>query len=77
LRTKFTAPQKIALANNTNELALLVDDGQAADLMLQHQPRSVDDSLVRANANDIGRHDIFDSHRPILNLEVAEQASAL
>ena len=77
LRTKFTAPQKIALGNDTNELAFLVDDGQAADLMPQHQTRSVDDSLVRANGNDFGRHDVFDSHCPILNLEVAEKASAL
>jgi hypothetical protein len=41
--------------------------------MLEHQMCSVDDSLVRANANDFGRHDVFDSHCPTLNLEVDEK----
>jgi hypothetical protein len=45
--------------------------------MLEHQTRSVDDSLVRAHGNNFGRHDVFDSHCPLLNLEVAEKPSAL
>lgn len=77
MRTKFTASEKIALGNDTNKLAFLVDDRQAADLMLEHQTRSVDHSLVRANANDVERHDVFDSHCAILNFEVAEKAFAL
>jgi hypothetical protein len=77
LRTKFTAPQKIALGNNPDELAFLVNDGQAADLMLEHQTRSVDDCLVGADVDDFGCHDVFDSHYLILDLEVAEKASAL
>jgi hypothetical protein len=77
LCAKFTAPQKIALGNDTNELAFLADDGQTADLMLQHQTRGIDDSLVRANVNDFGRHDVFGSHCLSLNLEVAKRASAL
>jgi hypothetical protein len=72
IRAKFPAPQEISLGNDTHELAFLTDDGQAADLMLEHQTRGIDDSLVRAHANDLGRHDVFDSHRPILNLEVAK-----
>jgi len=48
-----------------------------ANLMMEHKTRSVDDSLVGANANDFWRHDVFDSHCPILNLKLAEKASAL
>jgi hypothetical protein len=77
LRTKLTAPQKIALGNDTDELAFFVDDWQAADLLLQHQTRSVDDSLVHAHGDNFGRHDVFDPHCPLLNLEVAEKPSAL
>jgi hypothetical protein len=42
--------------------------------MMEHKTRGVDDCLVDANGNDFGRHDVFDSHCPILNLELAEKA---
>jgi hypothetical protein len=77
LRTKFTAAEKIALGNDANELALLVDNGQAADLVMEHKTGGIDDSLVRADENDFGRHGVFDTHCPILNLELADKASAL
>jgi hypothetical protein len=77
LRTKFTAAEKIALGNDANELAFLVDNGQAADSVMEHKTGGVDNSLVRADADDFGRHDVFDSHCPTMNLAVVEQASAL
>src|SRR5262249_18542276 len=72
LGAKFTTPQKIALGNDTDEPAFFVDDGQAADSMLEHQTRGIDDRLVRADANHFGRHDVFDPHSPILDFEIAE-----
>src|SRR5262249_12700248 len=71
LGAQFTTAKKIALGHHADQLTLLIDDRQAADAILKHQARRFEDWFVRANANDVRCHYVFDSHGHILILEIA------
>src|SRR6516164_4402422 len=62
LGAQLAAAEKIALRHHANQLALFIEDRQPADPMLQHQTHGFKNWLVGVDANDIRRHDVFDSH---------------
>jgi hypothetical protein len=62
LRAELAAAQKVALGHDADEFAVLVEDRQAADPVLQHQPRGFEHLVVVLHGNHVPRHDIFDLH---------------
>ena len=62
LGAELAAAQKVALGHDADQLAVLVENRQAADPVLQHQPRGFEDLVVALDGNHVPRHDIFDLH---------------
>jgi hypothetical protein len=73
LSAQFAPAQKITLGDNPDKLAVLIDYRQAADAILKHQARGLEDRFVGANADDVRRHYVSDSHGHTLVLEVANR----
>jgi hypothetical protein len=51
LRPEFAAPEKISLGHDTNEITICIDDGKAADPVLQHQTRGCEDRIADGHGN--------------------------
>src|SRR5262249_52563261 len=56
------ATQKIAFGEDTDQFSGLVDDREAADMMLKHVPRRLKHCRVRIGRNDTRRHDVAGFH---------------
>jgi hypothetical protein len=62
LCAEFAAPQKISLGQDADDTATRVDDGKAADLVLQHQTRGGEDRIADRHGNHFPGHDVADLH---------------
>jgi hypothetical protein len=62
LRPEFATPEKISLGHDTDEIATGIDDGKAADPVLQHQTRGCKDRITDGHGNHFPGHDITDLH---------------
>ncbi|MCY1313587.1 hypothetical protein D9M70_641250 [compost metagenome] len=60
--TEFRAPDQVALADQPNETAFIVNDRKAADVAVEHDPGCLSDAVVRRKPDDLCRHHIFDAH---------------
>ena len=62
LRADFAAADEVALGDNADRLARLVQHGQPADVMLQHQLGGLDQRRLRVDRDDMAGHDLMRSH---------------
>lgn len=54
--------KEIGLAHDTDELALLVDNREAADVARQHQPHRIPDRRLGLDGDHPPRHDVHHLH---------------
>jgi hypothetical protein len=58
------ANDQIAVADDTDDMTIGVDDRQATHSVRHHQARGFVDRCRGAHRDDVARHDFFDRHRP-------------
>src|SRR5687767_1928411 len=54
----------VRLRHDADELAVLLDDRKAANLVLPHQPQRLVERLLRVDGDEVGRGDVPD-RRPL------------
>jgi hypothetical protein len=77
LGPSFGPAQQIALGHDADQGAACVDDRQAAELALKHQPDGVFDRSIGGNANRIRCHDIGGPHGEFSCLDAFRGARVL
>ena len=55
-------PDQVALADDADQLSLVVDDRNAADIIVEHHTGCLSDAVVRRYAHDPCRHYVLDVH---------------
>jgi hypothetical protein len=63
LGVRLDATQAIALGDDTDKVSFAVDDRQAADPVLEHQPRHIRDRGFGSDEHDLPSHYISGIHR--------------
>ena len=58
----LTTAEKITFRQNTDKLMLLIDDRQAADVVLKHNSGGLNDGGIRIDRDNGLRHHIFRLH---------------
>ena len=72
LGADLAAAQKVAFRDDADQLARRVDNRQAADSVLQHQARRLQQRFMRPDGNDLPRHDIANLHDRCLSVSAGD-----